>query len=328
MLKLGTFLNKIALETMMAAGLKNKAESIPSINGDALKVRREKMGYKPEELAQKACLSKKHITELEQGGVTSFYSEAHKVTVAKKVAKLLELDELDVLVHPDGDAIRQKKLVFDASTQEPKNQRQELPDDVPPDPVHISMPVQEKVNLENIKSGYFDKSQQAKSMFGKGTGAFTLIALVLGGIYITKENIIQLVSPTPEPPKVEVAQEQVVEEVKPESASPPVAITAAAPLDAACPKSDATPTSYTVADPTKPGNFVYVVTKTKQTVCVIDASGKSTMQTIDAGANHTFTGKSPFTVLTNGLAQVNVYFQGRPVKPASEQVRTLSLQEK
>ena len=83
-----------------------------------------------------------------------------------------------------------------------------------------------------------------------------------------------------------------------------------------------------VSEPTKPGNFVYVVTKSKQTVCVIDASGKSTMQTIDAGANHTFTGKAPFTVLTNGLSQVNVYFQGRPVKPASEQVRTLSLQEK
>jgi hypothetical protein len=129
---------------------------------------------------------------------------------------------------------------------------------------------------------------------------------------------------------VEATQEQVIEEAKPEAtaaSATPSAATAAV-VDAACPKADPTPTSVTVSDPTKPGNFVYVVTKSKQTVCVIDASGKSTMQTIDAGANHTFTGKAPFTVLTNGLSQVNVYFQGRPVKPASEQVKTLSLQEK
>lgn len=313
----------------MAAGSKNKLEILPEIQGKVLKAAREKMRYKPEDLAHKACLSKKHIIELEEGGISSFYSEAHKVTVAKKIAKLLELDESRVLVHPDGDAIKQKNLIFDTPADEPVTQQQELPDDVPPAPVQKTLPVAEKVekvNLENIKSGDSGKSQQAKIESGKRAGAFALVALVLLGLYITKDNIIELVSPTPEPPKTEVAQEQVVEEAKPEAV--PAATTAAAPIDAACPKPDASPTSYTVVDPTKPGNFVYVVTKTKQTVCVIDASGKSTMQTIDAGANHTFTGKSPFTVLTNGLTQVNVYFQGRPVKPASEQVRTLSLQEK
>ena len=97
----------------MAAGSKNKLEILPEIQGKVLKAAREKMRYKPEDLAHKACLSKKHIIELEEGGVSSFYSEAHKVTVAKKIAKLLELDEARVLVHPDGDAIKQKDLVLD-----------------------------------------------------------------------------------------------------------------------------------------------------------------------------------------------------------------------
>ena len=64
----------------MAAGSKNKLEILPEIQGKVLKAAREKMRYKPEDLAQKACLSKKHIIELEEGGVSSFYSEAHKVT--------------------------------------------------------------------------------------------------------------------------------------------------------------------------------------------------------------------------------------------------------
>ena len=312
----------------MAAGSKNKLEILPEIQGKVLKAAREKMRYKPEDLAHKACLSKKHIIELEEGGVSSFYSEAHKVTVAKKIAKLLELDEARVLVHPDGDAIKQKDFVFDAPAEEVSTQAPELPDDVPPAPVQKTLPIQEKVNLENIKSGDSGKTQQAKIEAGKRAGAMALVVLVLVGLYITKDNIIELFSSTPQPPKVEATQEQVIEEAKPDAAAPSATPAPAAVVDAGCPKADPTPTSVTVPDPTKPGNFVYVVTKSKQTVCVIDASGKSTMQTIDAGANHTFTGKAPFTVLTNGLSQVNVYFQGRPVKPASEQVKTLSLQEK
>jgi len=314
----------------MAAGSKNKLEILPEIQGKVLKAAREKMRYKPEDLAHKACLSKKHIIELEEGGASSFYSEAHKVTVAKKIAKLLELDEARVLVHPDGDAVKQKDLVFDTPVEEVEAPVQDLPDDVPPAPIQKTLPIQEKVNLENIKSGDSGKSQQARIESGKRVGALVLVALVLVGLYITKDNIIELFSPTPQPPKAEVTGEPVIEEAKPEAtaaSATPSAATAAV-VDAACPKADPTPTSVTVSDPTKPGNFVYVVTKSKQTVCVIDASGKSTMQTIDAGANHTFTGKAPFTVLTNGLSQVNVYFQGRPVKPASEQVKTLSLQEK
>ena len=155
---------------------------------EVLKAAREKKRIKPEDLAHKACLSKKHIIELEEGGVSSFYSEAHKVTVAKKIAKLLELDEARVLVHPDGDAIKQKDFVFDAPAEEVSTQAPELPDDVPPAPVQKTLPIQEKVNLENIKSGDSGKTQQAKIEAGKRAGAMALIVLVLVGLYITLRN--------------------------------------------------------------------------------------------------------------------------------------------
>jgi CRISPR/Cas system CMR-associated protein Cmr5 small subunit len=72
---------------------------------------------------------------------------------------------------------------------------------------------------------------------------------------------------------------------------------------------------------------VHVIVKSRQIVCVVDATGKSMMQSIDAGAGHTFGGKAPFTILTNGLAQTSVYFQGKLVRPINDQVRTMRVKE-
>ena len=89
----------------MVLGSRNKLQTLPEIQGKLLKAVREKKQIKPEDLAHQACLSKKHIIELEEGGISSFYSEAHKITVAKKIAKLLDIDESRVLIDPDGDAV-------------------------------------------------------------------------------------------------------------------------------------------------------------------------------------------------------------------------------
>jgi hypothetical protein len=67
--------------------------------------------------------------------------------------------------------------------------------------------------------------------------------------------------------------------------------------------------------------------KSRQIVCVVDATGKSMMQSIDVGPGHTFGGKAPFTILTNGLSQTSVFFQGRIVRPINEQARTMRVKE-
>ena len=48
-----------------------------------------------EELARLACLSKKQIQQIENGQCSTFYSPTVKFTAAKKVAKLIQLDEKD-----------------------------------------------------------------------------------------------------------------------------------------------------------------------------------------------------------------------------------------
>ena len=59
------------------------------INGELLRLRREARGWVLSDMATRACMSVKQIRQLEDGGVSAFYSLAVKATAAKKVGALL-----------------------------------------------------------------------------------------------------------------------------------------------------------------------------------------------------------------------------------------------
>jgi transcriptional regulator with XRE-family HTH domain len=66
------------------------------INGDLLRLRREARGWVINDMATRACMSVKQIRQLEEGGVSAFYSVAVKATAAKKVAALLGVSAEEV----------------------------------------------------------------------------------------------------------------------------------------------------------------------------------------------------------------------------------------
>ena len=66
------------------------------INGELLRLRRETRGWALSDLATRACMSVKQIRQLEEGGLNSFYSQAVKLTAAKKVGALLGLSAEEV----------------------------------------------------------------------------------------------------------------------------------------------------------------------------------------------------------------------------------------
>ncbi len=70
-------------------------KSTPEIRTEAFIAAREKCAMSVEELAHLACLSKKQIQQIENGQSSSFYSPTVKFTAAKKVAKLIQLEEKD-----------------------------------------------------------------------------------------------------------------------------------------------------------------------------------------------------------------------------------------
>lgn len=63
------------------------------INGSLLKIKRESLGWTLADMAVRACLSTKQVKQLEEGGDNSFYSHAIKLTVAKKIALILNIEE-------------------------------------------------------------------------------------------------------------------------------------------------------------------------------------------------------------------------------------------
>ena len=89
------------------------------INGELLRLRREARGWVLSDLATRACMSVKQIRQLEEGGMSSFYSAAVKMTSAKKVAALLglsteELFAQDVESTPEPEAVEPEVFVAEA----------------------------------------------------------------------------------------------------------------------------------------------------------------------------------------------------------------------
>jgi len=75
------------------------------INGELLRLRREAKGWVLSDMATRACMSVKQIRQLEEGGLSSYYSQAVKVTAAKKVGALLGLSADEVFAHPVSDVL-------------------------------------------------------------------------------------------------------------------------------------------------------------------------------------------------------------------------------
>lgn len=89
---------------------------VSQIDGSVVRLRREAQGWAINDLAARACLSVKQIRQIEEGGLSSFYSENVKLTAAKKVASLLELSEAQLFgqvpLYPPP--VEEKSLLFDA----------------------------------------------------------------------------------------------------------------------------------------------------------------------------------------------------------------------
>jgi len=78
---------------------------IPQINGDLLRMRREELGWAVVDLATRACLSKKQVKQIEEGGTSSFYSDTVKMTAAKKIGGILGLPEQSVFVVEEPEVV-------------------------------------------------------------------------------------------------------------------------------------------------------------------------------------------------------------------------------
>lgn len=295
---------------------------IPEIHQEAFTKARTALGLSVADLAGKSCLSVRQIEQLENGEQSSFYGARVKFTAAKKVASILGLKD-DQAFDCESPIVVMEKAQS-KSTSDPQTSDVMVK--------KISAPVRAEQSSEKSKpaSPHFPKIQKSpkqKFFIGFGITLAVVMAVVsmqrlfFAGlpqeVMVVKEELA-----VPAPPQSQASSEsssQALLATAPD-ATPVLAPTTQADdaIDSsACPDVDAVIAHYKPTSPRKAADMVYVQAKSKQTICVVDASGKAQNRVIDSGMGVIFYGKPPFKVLTSGLGQVEVFFQGTKAKPVN-----------
>ena len=332
----------------------NSNSKLPEISKEAFIKAREKLGLSTKDLGGMACLSTRQIEQIESGEMSSFYGAQIKFTAAKKVAKLLNLSDEDAFEY---DIQSQDKLtpsselaIADAKLEQSPKVVEEKP--ISPAKVEIKDELAQvkesaKENTEPVKkvqvaekpsvsTAVESKPKSQGKLFlwlsviaAAAFAAINLRPLLFADkpeeIVIVKETVVEPAAPAAPAAPAVPADPAPANPVTPAAVAPVVAVPAAtAEVSAACPAEEGI-ISYKPEAPRKAGDMVYVQVKSKQVVCVSDASGKIQNKMLEPGVGASFYGKSPFKILTGGLAQVDIYFQGAKVRLANSNYKTLVL---
>ena len=301
----------------------NKPTKLAEIRKEAFTRARESLGLSTKELSSMACLSVRQIEQIENGEMSSFYGPQIKVTAAKKVAALLKLKEEDAFdfgektppakIAPEIVAEPVVEKVFAPEKKSKPQQVEETP----------------QVVIKSLEPARLLESSKAVRQSNPQKRLFLLLGIA-AAIVFSIVNLRPLFFP--EPPKEEIVVVETVQEapsartpveeakaaLPAQAPSPAVeAVVPAAVVSTECPAVDVAAVTYKPEAPKKAGDMVFVQSKTAQTVCVIDASGKNQNKTLEPGVGASIYGKPPFKVLTLGLNQVDLYFQGAKVRTGS-----------
>ena len=307
----------------------SKPVKLPEIRKEAFTKAREALGLTAKDVSGMSCFSVRQIEQIENGEISSFYGEQNKVTAAKKVASLLKLKEEDAFDF--GGVVPTSKS---APEKENEVKEQVVATDSSPEKNTKPSPAGETKKVEGKPAQVAPtKSFEPLGTFGaskinKQKDPKKRLTILLGIAAALVFSIINL-RPLffPEPPKEEVViVEQVVQapepEVKPE-VEIPAAVVAAGPE---CPAADSAAINYKSDAPKKPGDMVYAQSKTAQTICVVDAAGKTQLKTLEPGVGVSIYGKPPLKVLTGGLNQVELFYQGSKVRLGNTSGKTIVLE--
>ncbi len=332
----------------------NKSDKLPEIRKEAFTKARESLGLSTKDLSGMACLSVRQIEQIENGESSSFYGAQVKFTAAKKVAGLLKLTPEDAfdfsgVVQPVKPAEVEEKLQEEtkASAAEKKakpektkeknqaketEQTKELVSQAP-----AAEPKAEKPIARKVTESVLDYSVKSKASVDPKKKIILLLAITAAVIF-SVVNLRPLFFPEPVKEEVVIIQE-VVPETPPASApaepapaaqpATSVPVPATQPVAAAsveCPPADASALNYKPDAPKKAGDMVYLQSKTAQTVCVVDATGKTQNKMLEPGVGASVYGKPPFKVLTGGLNQVDLYYQGAKVRTGNTSSKTIILE--
>ncbi len=265
-------------------------------DGQLLKALREQAGLDPIVLARMGTMTVQQLRGLEEGEGGAFYSPEIKAHMGRSL-----LAKLGYVAPPATQeaAVSEPPPAVDPVLPAPAPAH-------PPEPTRLaSLPV-------DLPLGPQARLRGPAWTVWAGGGVLALAALVVTLIRpapVTTPAAVPtaqaLVPPTLETPQVAVALQAASE------AAPVARVQAAAPAptDPACTGDARSGPVYTPSEPRKAGNFVYLVADKSISLCVVDASSKSTRIALEPGVGRTVPGAAPF-VVRGELAHLNIFFQG------------------
>lgn len=334
-----------------------KNTPLPDVNGSALKAAREARKYDRTELANLCCLSAKMVLELEEGGMTSFYSYPLKINAAKRVGNLLSLSESDYLRYPLATTVSSEgaeEESVEAGVNKESNESSPSAIASPStrdglsansvDPAITERLEWQELLTEKVGGDLAGVDSRSGTRFPVKSIAYLSLGILIAGImyglnskYDIAHQVASLLereAKPPEAPPTELAKAG-ADEAKAEAQNPPAEVSQeikppeVVAVAGQCPfKQEGQLLSYQSPNPTKVGDIVNIKTLIKQTICFIDGSGKQLAIALEANTAHAFKGVSPFTILGQDLDNVELFFQGWRVRlpsPGSKQVKLVEV---
>ena len=332
---------------------------IPEIRAAAFIAARENSAMSVEELAHLACLSKKQIQQIENGGRNAFYSLEIKYVAAKKVAKLIQLDEKEAfdfgpqaeLSLTPVDELAQSELIS-AEQESLLDLKKEAPQVGEGNLKEARNKAVSQLEAKSILVEAFKPEPNMRTHFGtreqKSAGKKWLWLLPVGALVLALVQFQPLledrldalmVKPKPvqeaaltaapvdaapaSPPAEPASTSAAVTPPVPPAITPSPAVAVAA--NPACPVPDASIESYKSPSASKPGNMVFLKMPTAQIICVEDGDAKVQSKMMEPGLGHSFYGKPPFKLLTSGLSSAEIFFQGYRVRPSNADSKSMLL---
>lgn len=269
-----------------------------------LKSLREAAGLEVSDLAAMSNLSAAQIRQLEDGGESLFYSPQIKNQSLRRVIRLLETPagpDIDLQDKPQQGLQTGQNVIDNIIRLSEKNLKSNLVTSAVRRPGASKIKLLAYVGIASTLAALFAwqfNRHESQALYSEWVEPVT--ATVLTTTEQVSEPVAQVVEPVAAAPVV---------------AAPTVAV--ANPTEPVteedCRKLASVPTPIATSIHNKPGNYVHLFSNKAIEVCVDDGKNTRTMVNLTPGVGRSVVGVSPWTLSSNELKSVQIYFQGGKV---------------
>jgi transcriptional regulator with XRE-family HTH domain len=262
------------------------------IIGENFQQARELQGKSRSYISQKLCCSELQIQQIEEGGKSSFYTEAQKLKTAKKMAELL-------------------KMTSDQAF------------------LGVSPELKSEINFAGFQR--HERSVSIPKFTFSGAMGLGLICLIISGYgayeFLSPDaNLYNVALKSPNNSEIQTSQSMNINDGYKEEV---IVLEKNLAQDSTNPCSIQAQNTNTFV-PSKAnfaGNFVVLTSKTPQSVCVIDGNGNQQKIDIIPGQNKVVNGVGPFRLLSHHLYEIDAYYQGMKVVNLTQNAQSIELKE-